>query len=255
MSAFGYPYDEANAVTQMLPDTIDGNPATYDMIMEVNNDPDKFEDLGTKTISDCKRSATALQDLFTKYPEVYDAVTKIRGCLAGTGIHAGGVIISGKKLAHNLPMIAGSDTAVLPLVQIEMGDLDFFKALKIDALGLQTLTQLKLAMDLIGLDYDWYDSEDFDDEKVYEMLRKGETVDVFQMAGFMATRMIQDMKVEDLEGLSVVNAGNRPGPLAKNKDTGKSMVDLYIERRASGIVPSIDKRIDWILAPTLGCIW
>lgn len=255
MSAFNYPYQEANEITRTLPDMIDGSPATYDTIVKVYKDPDKYEDLGTKVINDCKRAYERLDNLFKKYPEVYDAVTKLKGCITSTGIHAGGVIISGKKLNENLPMITGSDTAILPLVQIEMADLDFFKALKIDVLGLQTLTQIKLAMDLSGLDYEWYDSEDFSDKDIYEMLRKGETTDIFQMAGFMATKMIQDMKVEDIPGLTVVNAGNRPGPLAKNKDTGKSMVDLYIERRASGIVPSIDKRIDYILKPTLGCIW
>ena len=136
-----------------------------------------------------------------------------------------------------------------------MGDLEFFKALKIDVLGLKTLTQLQMAMQLVGLDYEWYDSEDFSDQGVYQMLKTGETTDIFQMSSFVATRMIQDMKVKDLTGLSIVNAGNRPGPLAKSKDTNKSMVDTFIERAETGIVPSIDPRIDYILAPTLGCLW
>lgn len=114
---------------------------------------------------------------------------------------------------------------------------------------------IKEAMDLAGLDYDWYDSEDYNDPAVYEMLRNGETTDVFQMSGYMATRMISDFKVEDIEGLTAVNAGNRPGPLEKDTKTGKSMVDLYTERRQSGIIPSLDPRIDPLLTKTFGCIW
>lgn len=122
-------------------------------------------------------------------------------------------------------------------------------------LGLNTLTQLNDAMDLAGLDYDWYDSEDFSDPAVYDFMRSGNTTDMFQMGSFTASKMIRDMSVDTFEGVVVVNAGNRPGPLAKNKDTGKSMVDIFIERRASGVIPSIDSRIDYILEPTLGCIW
>ena len=255
MSAYEYSYEEANEMTKSLPDTIDGNAATYDLIMDVATNPDKYADLGPREIGDCQRSKTKLEEMFQKYPEVYDAVTHLKGCISGTGLHAGGVVIAGKILKENMPLMSGSDTAVLPVVQIEMNDLGFFNALKIDVLGLNTLTQIKSCMDLAGLDYDWYDSEDFDDPKVYEMLRKGETTDVFQMASFMATRMIQDMKVDSIEGLSAVNAGNRPGPLAKNKETNKSMVDLYIEAKNSGKIKAIHPKLDEILESTQGCMW
>lgn len=145
--------------------------------------------------------------------------------------------------------------AILPVIQIAMNDLEFYGFLKIDALGLSTLDVIQEAMDLSGLDYDWYDSEDYSDPKVFEMLRNGETTDVFQMASYTATKMLGDFKVEDIEAVTAVNAGNRPGPLEKDKVTNKSMVDLYVERKAVNSIPSIDPRIDYILAPTMGCIY
>lgn len=126
---------------------------------------------------------------------------------------------------------------------------------KIDALGLKSLDIIKTSMDLAGLDYSWYDSEDYSDPKVYEMLRNGDTTDIFQMAGFMATKLIQDFEVNNIDGLCAVNAGNRPGPLEKDSVTGKSMTDLYSERVKTGIIESIDPRIDPVLKNTFGCIW
>ena len=56
-------------------------------------------------------------------------------------------------------------------------------------------------------------------------------------------------------GICAVNAGNRPGPLEKDLTTGKSMVDLYIERRKTGVIESWHPDIDPILKDTMGCIW
>lgn len=173
-------------------------------------------------------------------------------------IHAGGVVVAGKALYENIPIMLGkTDTAVLPLVQLAMEDLDFFKALKIDVLGLQTCTIIHDTMKLAGLDWDWYDNEDFFDEKIYEMLRRGETTDVFQMAKHTPRQMIKDFKCNSLEGLTAINAGNRPGPLAKIDELGgKSMVELFKERTENQfLIPKVHPAIDKILEPTNGCLW
>lgn len=249
-------FEEANRVTKAIPSFIDGQTTTYNLLEKYYKEIDRYEaDLGKKNAQDIIKAYELLQETFKKYPKIYDAVINLKGCIASYGLHAGGVIISGKPLSENVPLMTGSDTAILPVVQIEMGDLDFYKLLKIDALGLNTLTQIGDAIDLIGLPFEWYDTEEFDDPAVYEMLRNGETTDIFQMSGYNATKMIREMEVNDFEALGVVNAGNRPGPLAKNKDTGKSMVDNYIERKVTKVIPKLDSRIDHILAPTLGNIW
>ena len=112
-----------------------------------------------------------------------------------------------------------------------------------------------MTMDLAGIGYDWYDSEDYSDASVYEMLRNGWTCDIFQMAKYSPTKMIADFNVTDIDGLCAVNAGNRPGPLEKDATTGKSMVDLYAEAIKTGVVQKWDPRIDYILDKTMGCIW
>ena len=109
-------------------------------------------------------------------------------------------------------------------------------------------------MDLANIPETWLDDEDTDDPKVYEFLRAGNTANVFQMHKFTPTAMIKDFNVNNLEGLTAVNAGNRPGPLAKGDD-GKSMVDRYSEVVKTGEIPSLDPRIDYIFAPTNGQMW
>lgn len=257
MSSLGCDFQEANAITREIPDMIDGKEVNWNLIESVATDPTNEKHVNF-TESEKKQLSNIydkFQEIFRKYPVVYDGIKFLTGCIASTGIHAGGVIICKEPIKNYMGILSPTGSAVLPIIQTDMGNLEYFGFLKVDALGLSTLDVIKEAMDLAGLDYDWYDSEDYTDVSVYEMLRNGETTDIFQMAGFMATKMLSDFKVEDIEGLSAVNAGNRPGPLEKDSKTGKSMVDLYTERRQTGIVPSIDPRIDPLLKDTFGCIW
>ena len=87
------------------------------------------------------------------------------------------------------------------------------------------------------------------------MLRNGETTDVFQMSSYTPTSMLADFDAHTIDDICAVNAGNRPGPLEKDLTTGKSMVDLYIERKKTGVIESIHPDIDPILKDTMGCIW
>ena len=257
MSFLGCPFQESNEVTRDIPDIVDGHNVTYDLIADVANNPDseKYITMSDKEKQGLKKNYDKLQEVFQKYPVVYAGVQNICGCIASTGIHAGGVIISNKPINENAAIIDGGDTAVLPLIQFEMADLDFFGFLKIDVLGLKTLDVIKATMDLAGLGYDWYDSEDYSSSEVYDMLRSGETTDVFQMSSYTPTTMLADFDVHDIDGICAVNAGNRPGPLEKDLTTGKSMVDLYVERRKTGVIESLHPDIDPILKDTMGCIW
>lgn len=257
MSFLGCPFQESNDITKDIPDMVDGHTVTYDLIEDValNPDSEKYVTMSEREKQGLAKNYDKLKNVFQKYPVVYAGVKNLRGCLSSTGIHAGGVIISNKPINENAAIINGGDTAVLPLIQFEMSDLDFFGFLKIDVLGLKTLDVIKETMDLAGLGYDWYDSEDYSDAEVYDMLRAGETTDVFQMSSYTPTTMLADFEVRDIDGVCAVNAGNRPGPLEKDLTTGKSMVDLYIERKKTGIIDSWHPDIDPILKDTMGCIW
>ncbi len=257
MSFLNCPFQESNDITREIPDIVDGHNVTYELIEDIANNPDseKYATMTDREKQNLSKTYDKLKVIFQKYPIVYAGVQNLCGCISSTGIHAGGVIISNKPINENAAILQGGDTAVLPLIQFEMNDLDFFGFLKIDALGLKTLDVIKEAMDLIGLDYDWYDSEDFNDPDVYKMLRNGDTVDIFQMSSYTPTMMLSDFEVADIDGICAVNAGNRPGPLEKDAVTKKSMVDLYVETKKSGVIQPMHPDIDPILKDTMGCIW
>lgn len=257
MSFLSCSFQESNEITKDIPDAIDGHAVTYALIEDVtkNPDKDKYATMTDREKSQISKIYNRLQNLFQKYPVIYAGIQNICGCISSTGIHAGGVIVCSKQINQNAAIIDGGETAVLPLIQFEMADLDFFGFLKIDVLGLKTLDVIKETMNLANLPMSWYESEDFSDPDVYTMLRAGETTDVFQMSNYTPTVMIADFNVHNIEGLSAVNAGNRPGPLEKNLTTGKSMVDLYAESIKTGVVESLHPDLDSILKETNGCLW
>ena len=235
---------------------VDGKAVTFDLLEHRHNNPDDYDSWEETDLKTLDKAWETLEEVFQQYPQVYDALKHISGCYNNTGIHAGGVIICNKPINQNGQVMMGSETAVLPILQFEMGDLDFFGFLKIDVLGLKTLDTIKYTMDLAHLNYDWYDSEDYSDPEVYRMLRDGETTDVFQMARYAPTKMISDFNVNNIEGLCAVNAGNRPGPLEKDKNTGKSMVDLYIDHVKTNTPEDWgNEDVNEILKQTYGCIW
>lgn len=246
-------FDEVNDLTKYAPSSIGEKPLSYKTLLDAYKNPNDYE-LTEAEFDNIVSTVEKLEIMIEKYPEVGLALENLGGAIASKGIHAGGVIISNEPLRNHLPIETGSNTAVLPIIQADMSDVDFYKLLKIDALGLRTLDQIKDAMDLIGLGWDWYDSEDVSDKKVFKMLRNGDTVNIFQMAGQGAIKLLHDFNVNKFEDLVAVNASNRPGPLAKNKETGLSMADMYAERKRTGDVPELDERIDWITEETYGCI-
>lgn len=256
LSKYGCPIGDANKVTKSLPDMLDGKAVTFDLLEDRHNNPDNYSTWEVTDLKALDNAWNVLDEVFNKYPQVYDALKHISGCYNNTGIHAGGVIICNKPIKENGQIMMGSETAVLPVLQFEMADLDFFGFLKIDVLGLKTLDTIKYTMELANLGYDWYDSEDYNDPNVYEMLRNGETTDVFQLARYTPTKMLNDFNVHDIDGICAVNAGNRPGPLEKDKETGKSMVDLYIDHVKTNTPEDWgNKNVNDILKKTYGCIW
>lgn len=249
--------DEINQITKSIPTKIGENDASFELIESLALETIDVSDYSDTVLRQCKKAYETLKSLFIMYPEMEMAVKKLRGAIKTMGVHAGGIVVSQLPLPMNLPLLkAKSDSALLPVLQLEMNDLDFFKVLKIDALGLSTLDIISYAMKLTGLNWYWYDHEGFDDPNVYTLLQRGLTRNVFQLANYQPTKMCRDFKVHDLDSLTAVNAGDRPGPLAVIEELGKSMVDLYVEGLNNpAAIPHYEPRIDEVLKSTYGCLW
>ena len=154
-----------------------------------------------------------------KYPEVEIYGEQLRGRIRGTGIHAAGVVTSKDPIFRYAPLETrsspGSDYRI-PVVGVDMEEAEKIGLIKIDALGLKTLSVVKDAIVMIKenhyKDIDLL-SIDMTDPKVYEMLSDGYTKGVFQCEATPYTNLLVKMGVKNFNELAASNALVRPGAM------------------------------------------
>lgn len=156
-----------------------------------------------------------------KYPEVTDLASKLRGRIRAVGVHAAGVVVAKEPISHYAPIETRSDpsdkvSGRVPVVAYDMDQAAEIGLIKLDALGLKTLSVLKDAMDIIK---DRSGKEiilseiPLDDDKVYQDLSNGFTKGVFQAEATPYTNLLIKMGVERFEDLVASNALVRPGAM------------------------------------------
>jgi DNA polymerase-3 subunit alpha len=152
-----------------------------------------------------------------KYPEVEIYGDKLRGRIRGTGIHAAGVVTSKEPIFRHAPMETRSSTGStdrIPVVAVDMEEAERIGLIKIDALGLKTLSVIQDTLQMIKQNH-FKDIKlldiDLEDANVYEMLSSGYTKGVFQCEATPYTNLLVKMGVKNLNELAASNALVRPG--------------------------------------------
>src|SRR5213083_735591 len=200
--------------------------------------------------------AAAAQD--ERIRKVLDLGSRIEGLARHASVHAAGVVIAPGPLTDYVPVCTAPDSkgdassrdAII--TQYDMVGLEEVGMLKIDLLGLKTLTVLhdatKMVAERQGVTID-LERPDLDDPKVYELLRAGRTAGIFQFESPLATDCLRNMKCDRFDDLVATNALLRPGPL----DTGMYLV--FINRKLGREkVRYPHPALEEILAPTYGVI-
>ena len=152
-----------------------------------------------------------------KYPEIEKYGEQLRGRIRGTGIHAAGVVTSKDPIFRFAPMETrtspGSNERI-PVVAVDMTEAERIGLIKIDALGLKTLSvlndTLKIIEDRHGKKIDLL-KIGMEDSKIYEMLSSGFTKGVFQCEATPYTNLLVKMGVKNFSELVASNALVRPG--------------------------------------------
>ena len=133
-----------------------------------------------------------------------------------TGIHAAGIIIAPRDLTELIP-VATSKESDLWLTQIEGNTIEEAGVIKMDFLGLKTLTIIKNALTLIqenhGKTLD-IDALPLNDAKTFSLYQRGDTIGTFQFESPGMQKYLRDLKPDKFEDLIAMNALYRPGPLA-----------------------------------------
>jgi DNA polymerase-3 subunit alpha len=157
--------------------------------------------------------------------KVIDIARRLEGCARHSSVHAAGVVISPVPLEELIPVAVNNKQEFT--TQFEMSDLEKTGMLKMDFLGLTTLTIIdqccRTIKEMHGRDICWSEIPQ-DDPKTYELFAKGHTEAVFQFESTGMQEICRKLRPKSLEDLSALNALYRPGPL----DGG--MVDDFIDR-------------------------
>lgn len=148
--------------------------------------------------------------------QVLHEAERLEGSVRNTGIHAAGIIIAPKDLTELIPVCTAKDSP-LWVTQIEGSIIEDAGVIKMDFLGLKTLTIIKNALDLIrqnhGIDLD-IDTIPLDDPKTFELYQRGDTIGTFQFESAGMQKYLRDLKPDKFDDLIAMNALYRPGPLA-----------------------------------------
>ena len=180
--------------------------------------------------------------------ELIDIATRMEGTVRNAGTHAAGVVISDKPIIEYLPLhrpTSGSEeTPIKTVTQFEMGILDSLGMLKVDFLGLITLSVMAKACDMIekrhGVHLD-LDNIPLDDPKAFELLGAGQTAGVFQVEGGGMTRWLVQMKPSRLDHIIAMVALYRPGPMQFIPDyIARMHGEAQVEYRHPAMAPIFD---------------
>lgn len=218
--AMNYPYGEVDQIAKMIPSVLG---ITIDKALEMNPE--------LKNAYDNDARVT----------ELIDVALKLEGLPRHSSTHAAGVVISGRPLVEYVPLQRNEEAIV---TQFPMGTLEELGLLKMDFLGLRTLTVMQDAVRMIrenrGVEIS-VDTLDFKDKNVYDMIGEGRTVGVFQLESAGMTSFMKELKPESLEDIIAGISLYRPGPMAE--------IPRYIENKkhpdqVSYVTPELEHILD-----------
>lgn len=209
------PLNESNELAKLVPDTPG---IKLDRVFEAPFDGEKSlrdkEGLNSDDINNIKRLREIIKgdDL---QAQVLKEARVLEGSVRNTGVHACGIIIAPQDLSDLLPVSLAKDSDML-VTQYEGKVIEDAGVIKMDFLGLKTLTIIKGALELVKQNYGIeinIDTIPLDDPKTLELYQKGETNGTFQFESPGMQKYLRELKPDKFEDLIAMNALYRPGPI------------------------------------------
>lgn len=170
-------------------------------------------------------------DLRTMYEQdedakrIIDIGKTLEGSIRNTGIHAAGIIISGEPLTNFIPICVSKDSD-MPVTQYSMKPVELVGMLKVDFLGLTTLTAIQICVDAIRKNtdkiIDWIDLP-LNDQPTFNLLNQGKTMGIFQLESGGMQDLARQLHLDKFEEIIAVGALYRPGPM--------DMIPSFINRK------------------------
>ena len=164
-----------------------------------------------------------MQETDPKVRELIDIAKRLEGVARHASVHAAGVVIADAPLVHYAPLCRVGDDIT---TQWDMYAVGKAGLLKMDFLGLRTLSTIQRAVDLVerhGGERVDLERINLDDRQVYALFERGETKGIFQFESAGMRDLLQKIKPDKLEDLIAANALYRPGPMI--------MIDSFLDRK------------------------
>lgn len=191
-----------------------------------------------------------IYSLYTKDERVkllFDIAKKLEGTVRHASVHASGVVVTPTKLTDFTPLQHAPQEKKI-ITQYDMYSIEELGLLKLDLLGLRTLSEIETTIRLVKerrnievkLDY-----ENLDDEKAYAIYREGKTVGVFQVEGKGMTEALKKLRPSNIEDINAMIALYRPGPV--------ELIPSYIRRKfGKEPIEYLHPKLEPILKDTYG---
>lgn len=199
--------------------------------------------IGDNTIEETIQEGL-LDEYIKKYPKLFHYAKQLAGLPRSFSVHPCGKIVAVKDLTYYTAITESDGNTVY---QADMYDIEDLGLVKIDTLGLRTVDLIYDILDMIEKDYDYINPKkmNFNDQKVLEVFRKGNTHGVFQFESSGMRETLRKMQVDSLEDIIAANALYRPG--------AKKYIDTYCNRKHNKEkIDYLHPDIEQILAPTYG---
>ncbi len=221
------PYAYVDSLAKMIPNELN---ITIDRALQINPE------------------LRGLYEADAQVKELIDMSKRLEGLPRHTSMHAAGVVICSRPAEELVPLSRGADGSIT--TQFTMTTIEELGLLKMDFLGLRTLTVIRDAVAMIekskGVRID-IDAIDYDDKKVLASIGTGKTDGIFQLESGGMKSFMKELKPENLEDIIAGVSLYRPGPM--------DFIPKYIKgKNSAGPVVYSCPQLEPILAPTYGCI-
>ncbi|MCD6119074.1 DNA polymerase III subunit alpha [bacterium] len=218
-----------------------------DLPFQYVNEVTKKIPLGPKvTIDDALQEGHELAKMMQDDEKVEFLVReagKLENLVSHGGVHAAGVVIAKGQLEDYVPVQKAADSD-MRVAQYDLSVIEKAGLVKMDFLGLRTLTMLENAVKLVrefeGTEINLRDLP-LDDEKTYKLFQHGDTTGVFQFERGTVRRVLRDARPETIEDISTINGLNRPGPASS---TGQYIENRRDPESASYVIPEIKEVLE-----------
>lgn len=192
-----------------------------------------------------------LKPYVEKYPELFDFARKLEGQVRNASTHAAGVVIAPGKITDYVPLFRHANASGEVSTQFDMKSLEMVGLLKVDILGLRTLTILEKTRDLIRKKNPEFELEHIplDDPETFRLFGEGHTLGVFQMESRGMRELLRMLKPTRFEDLIAVNALYRPGPLSSGMH-----IDFVKRKHGEAPITYMLPELEEILEETYGTI-